>query len=236
LLQDTKQNGHTPNKSHDFAVFLHCCTYFDNIFQFRDTKAMGSQKTGRKNQMMEASGDLERIFRQREQNSDDETAALFLISISRTKDSRVRVEVDASVDEDVVRRLVDDEKVQRMRLRRREQQERLQAVPFDDGYRIKQRRVLSAVEGDRKKTLTKLRQQGNKKDKEKVKVTEVTAKDRLLRKAQSEKASKANQRLRDQEARSQLPDFAKPFIKVLSKIIRRVPSILIQFRSLRIHF
>lgn len=166
---------------------------------------------------MEPSGDLERIFRQRDEGSDEEMAALFLISISRTKDSRVRVDVDATVDEEAVRRLVDGEKVQLMRLRRRQQQERLQAVPFDDRYRIKPRRALSALDqGERKKTLTKL---GHP---DKVKVTEVTAKSRLLKKSQSEKASKkdselAKQRLREEEARrrSLLPDFAKPFIKVL---------------------
>jgi hypothetical protein len=167
---------------------------------------------------MEASGDLERIFRQREENSDVETAALFLISISRTRDSRVRVEVDASVDEEAVRRLVDGEKVQRMRLLRQQQQDSLQAVPFDDGYRIKQRRALTELQqGERKKTLTKLGQHKQEVKKDKVKVTEVTAKNRLLRKAPKSDTKLANQRLREEEARnnSQLPDFAKPFIKVV---------------------
>lgn len=182
-------------------------------------KCWGDSMTGRKSGMtgwMEASGDLERIFRQREENSDEETAALFLISISRTKDSRVRVEVDASVDEEAVRRLVDGEKVQRMRLQRQQQQDRLQAVPFDDGYRIKQRRALTELQnGDRKKTLTKLGKQEDKKDK--VKVTEVTAKNRLLRKATKSDTALANQKLREDEAKTnlQLPDFAKPFIKVI---------------------
>jgi len=190
------------------------------------------------------SGDLEGVFRERTA-PDEEIAALFHISISRTKGSKIRVEVDATLDEEAIGRLVDADKVRLMRLQRQQLQDQLQEVPFDDGYRVKPRRALSAAELDprpKSKVLTKHAHNkvgGDAGSAARVQKKEVIPgllsdsqvkaaqekaaerKARLDRLAKSDKTSKSDsalarmkQKEEEERKKNQLPDFAKPFIKV----------------------
>ncbi|CAB3368417.1 Hypothetical predicted protein [Cloeon dipterum] len=145
--------------------------------------------------------DLERAF---EDSQDEKTAAYFHISISHKKGSKIRVEVDAEVDEEAVRRLIDLGKVRLMREQRQKLHDEWEAVPYDDRYRIKPSRK-APVEDNRNKLLTKVAEQ----KKAKKCLTDAERKSRKPKLNKSAASAPVKP-----VGTNKLPFFAQPFLKL----------------------